>query len=463
MSHRSSSRANESATLRGNRANQRDATQSCSYKTFRASGAKEFFGTEGAVGLLSWFENMEYVLHMTAIAQPWEDFKKLMMEEYCPDDEIKKLESEFWNHKMVGSDIDGYTVRFHKLARLVPHMVTPESQRVNRYIRGLAPEIKPYVTSSEPATIQRAVSMANRLTTDGIKDGLFKKKENAGNKRRSNDQNRNRGRDDRNKRQRTGGNFALTVPEQGQGQRQYAGQHPKCAKCNFHHSGGNRPNPVLAIEGNTNQGNNRNRAQGRAFGLGVAEAPQDLNVLTGTFSLNDHFATVLFDSGADYSFISTKFLPLINTKPSVISPGYEIEIASGVIVETNKIIRGCRLELEGHTFIIDLIPFGYGSFDVVVGMDWLSKLRAKIVCYEKIVQILLSNRDILEVHGECPEGNLKQLKTMKVNELKLKDIPVVREFPGVFPKDLSGLPPSREVEFGIDLIPRAVPVAKSPY
>nr|GEZ04965.1 hypothetical protein [Tanacetum cinerariifolium] len=203
------------------------------------------------------------------------------------------------------------------------------------------------------------MSMANRLTTDGIKDGLFKKKENAGNKRRSNDQNRNRGRDDRNKRKRTGGNFALTVPKQGQGQRQYAGQHSKCAKCNFHHS-------------------------------------------------------VLFDSGADYSFISTKFLPLINMKPSDVSPGYEIKIASGVIVETNKIIRGCRLELE-------------------------------------------------EVHGERPEGNLKQLKTMKVNEPKLKDIPLVCEFPGVFLEDLLGLPPSRDVEFCIDLILRVVPVAKSPY
>nr|GFA75537.1 reverse transcriptase domain-containing protein [Tanacetum cinerariifolium] len=108
--------------------------------------------------------------------------------------------------------------------------------------------------------------MANRLTTDGIKDGLFKKKKNIGNKRRSNDQNRNRGRGDRNKRQRTGKNFALTTPEQGQGQR---------------------------------------------------------------------------------SFISTNFFPLINMKPSVISPGYEIELASDVKVETNKIIRGCRLELEG--------------------------------------------------------------------------------------------------------------------
>ncbi|GJT69391.1 reverse transcriptase domain-containing protein [Tanacetum coccineum] len=93
----------------------------------------------------------------------------------------------------------------------------------------------------------------------------------------------------------------------------------------------------------------------------------------------------------------------------------------------------------------------------------LSRPRAKIVCYEKILQISLSNKEILEVHGERPERNLKQLKTIKVNEPKLEDIPVVLEFPGVFPEDLSGLPPSRELEFCIDLIPGAVPVAKSPY
>ncbi|GJR85766.1 putative reverse transcriptase domain-containing protein [Tanacetum coccineum] len=142
---------------------------------------------------------------------------------------------------------------------------------------------------------------------------------------------------------------------------------------------------------------------------------------------------------------------------------YEIEIANDFKVENNKIVRGCRLELKGHTFIIDLIPFGHGSFDVIIGMDWLSKRRAKIVCFEKVVQIPLSNRENLEVHGERPKGNLKRLKTIKVNEPKLEDIPVVRELPGVFSEDLSGLPPSREVEFFIDLIPGAMHVPKSPY
>ncbi|GKE63231.1 hypothetical protein Tco_1513598, partial [Tanacetum coccineum] len=104
------------------------------------------------------------------------------------------------------------------------------------------------------------------------------------------------------------------------------------------------------------------------------------------------------------------------------------------------IVRGCRLELEGHTFIIDLIPFGHGSFDIP-----------------------LSNRENLEVHRERLEGNLKQLKNKKLNKSKLKDTHVLHDFPRMFLEDLSGLPPSREVEFHIDLIPGAMPVAKSSY
>ncbi|GJT98101.1 putative reverse transcriptase domain-containing protein [Tanacetum coccineum] len=165
---------------------------------------------------------------------------------------------------------------------------------------------------------------------------------------------------------------------------------------------------MLAIEGNHNQGNNGNQARGRAFVIGAVEAPHDPNIVTGTFSLNDHYAAVLFDSGVDYNFISTDFWPLINMKPSVISPDYEIKIANGLKIETNKI------------------------------------------------------RD-LEVHREYPKGNLKQLKTMKVDERKLEDIPVVRNFPSVFPEDLPGLPLFRKVEFRIDLVPEAMPIAKSPY
>ncbi|GKB07573.1 putative reverse transcriptase domain-containing protein [Tanacetum coccineum] len=230
----------------------------------------------------------------------------------------------------------------------------------------------------------------------------------------------------------------------------------------MHRAPGQAGNP-LALEGNRNARNNGNPARGRAFNINAADALQDPNVVTGTFSLNDHFATVLFDSGADFSFISTNFAPLLNVKPSIVNPGYVIEVADGKKVEVDRIIRDCKLELGNSLFIIDLIPLGHGSFDVIVGMDWLSKNKAVIVCHEKVVEIPLEGGGILRVQGERTLGVAKALMNAKVDEPKLSDILVVRDFVDVFPEDLSGLPPQRQVEFRIDLVPGATPVAKSPY
>ncbi|GJY25302.1 putative reverse transcriptase domain-containing protein [Tanacetum coccineum] len=199
------------------------------------------------------------------------------------------------------------------------------------------------------------------------------------------------------------------------------------------------------------------------FTRAPVDALQDPNVVTGTFSLNDHYATVLFDSGADFSFISTDFAPLLNMKPSFINPRYVIEVADGKKVEVDNIIRRCKLELGNSLFTIDLIPLGHGSFDVIVGMDWLSKHKAEIVCHEKVVRIPLESGKILHVQGERTSGIAKALSNVKVDKPRLSDISVVRDFVEVFPKDLSGLPSQRQVEFRIDLVLGATPVAKSPY
>ncbi|GKE05331.1 putative reverse transcriptase domain-containing protein, partial [Tanacetum coccineum] len=153
------------------------------------------------------------------------------------------------------------------------------------------------------------------------------------------------------------------------------------------------------------------------------EALQDPNFVTGTFSLNDHFATVLFDYGADFSFISTKFAPLLNMKPSIVNPGYVIEVADGKKVEVDRII----------------------------------------LCHEKVVEIPLEGSGILRVQGERTLGAAKALMNAKVDEPKLSDISIVRDFVDVFPEDLSRLPPQRQVELRINLVPRGTPVAKSPY
>ncbi|GJX82985.1 putative reverse transcriptase domain-containing protein [Tanacetum coccineum] len=136
---------------------------------------------------------------------------------------------------------------------------------------------------------------------------------------------------------------------------------------------------------------------------------------------------------------------------------YNIEMADGNLVGTNTVIQGCTLILLNQPFEIDLMPIKLGSFDVVIGMDWLSKYHARIICDKKVVHIPINDETLII------RGDRTQVMEKKLDEKGLEDIPVVREFLEVFPEDLPGLPPVRQVEFQIDLIPGAAPVARAPY
>ncbi|GJR59744.1 putative reverse transcriptase domain-containing protein [Tanacetum coccineum] len=178
-----------------------------------------------------------------------------------------------------------------------------------------------------------------------------------------------------------------------------------------------------------NRGNNGNQARGRAFVLGAEEARQDLNIVIGTFTLNNHYVTTLFDSDADYSFVSTSFIPLLGIEPSDLGFSYEIEIASGQLGKIDMVIKGWKLEIEGHVFDINLIPFGSRCFDIIIGMDWLSNYKAEIICHEKVVRIPLLNGKVLRVIGERPEEKMRHLRSAKTKEQNQEEIVVVRDFP----------------------------------
>ncbi|GJU30323.1 putative reverse transcriptase domain-containing protein, partial [Tanacetum coccineum] len=298
-----------------------------------------------------------------------------MTDKYCPRGEIKKLEAEMWNLKV------------------------KESDKIEKYVGGLPDMIHGSVMASKPKTMQDAIKFATELmdkrSTLLLNDrGLCNRVSHLARDCRSTAN-------------------ANTANNQ-RGTR--AGQKPTCYECGAQ-GHFKRDCPKLKNNNHGNQGGNGN-APAKVYAVGRAGTNPDSNVVTGTFLLNNRYASVLFDTGADRSFVSTAFSSQIDITPSTLDHYYDVELADERIIGLNAIIRGCTLNFLNHPFNIDLMPIELGSLEVIIGMDWLAKYQAVIVCVEKIV---------------------------------------------LFPEDFLGLPPTRQVEFQIDLIPGAAPVARAPY
>ncbi|GJX80742.1 putative reverse transcriptase domain-containing protein [Tanacetum coccineum] len=202
-------------------------------------------------------------------------------------------------------------------------------------------------------------------------------------------------------------------------------------------------------------------AVGNAEKKGNASRDPDSNVVTGTFLLNNRYASILFDTGADRSFISTAFSSLIDIAQTPLENSYDVELADGKIVGVDTIMRGCTLNFLNHPFNIDLMPVELGSFDVIIGMDWLRRCHAVIVCDEKLVRIPYGNETLIFCGNESNNGRESRLTIISCS--KAQEYMAKGYFPEVFPEDLPGLPPTRPVEFQIDLILGAAPVARAPY
>ncbi|GJV10203.1 putative reverse transcriptase domain-containing protein [Tanacetum coccineum] len=171
-----------------------------------------------------------------------------------------------------------------------------------------------------------------------------------------------------------------------------------------------------------NKDGGNGNAQGWVYAVGNAEkrgnAPgnPDANVVTGTFLLNNHYASILFDTGADRSFTSTAFRSLINIAPTSLENCYDVELADGKLVEIDTIIRGCTLNFLGNPFNIDLLPVELGSFDVIVGMDWLRRCHAVIVCDEKLVQIPYGSETLTFCGNESSNGRESRLTVISCSK-----------------------------------------------
>ncbi|GJW54797.1 putative reverse transcriptase domain-containing protein [Tanacetum coccineum] len=323
----------------GARRNER-ATRECTYPDFMKCQPLNFKGTEGVVELTQWIEkNGNY-----------------------------------------------------ELALLYGRMFPEESDKIEKYVSGLPDMIHRSVVASKAKTMQEATEMAIKVMDKRI----------------------------------------WTVEK-----KQYGGSKSLCSKCNYHHDGPyaskcHKCNKVglfahdYKSTANANNSNNQKgtrsgqkptcyecRVQGhfkmecpklkynnnrcnqvgggnapaKVYVVGYAGTNLDSNVMTGMFLLNNRYASILFDTDVDRSFVSPAFSSQIDITPTALDHYYDVELADERIIGFNTILRGCTLNILNHPFNIDLMPVELGSFNAIIGMDWLVKYQAIIVCADKIVHI----------------------------------------------------------------------------
>nr|GFB99437.1 hypothetical protein [Tanacetum cinerariifolium] len=298
-----------------------------------------------------------------------------------------------------------YTQRYQELALLCGRMFSEEADKIEKYVRGLPDMIHGSVVASKPKTMQEAIEIATELMDKKIR--TFAERETASKRKFENTSRntQNQQRQHSNKRQNTGRVYTAA-----------SGQKPTCYECGVQ---GHFRRECPKLKNNNNHGNQggRNNAPARVYAVGRAGTDPDANVVTGTFLLNNRYVSVLFDTGANRSFVSTTSSTQINNTPSTLDHCYDVELADGRIIGLNTILRGCTLNLLNHPFNIDLMPVELGSFDAIIGMDWLEKYQAVIVCAEKIVR--KKGFPIFLAHITTKEVEDKSKKK------RLEDVPIV--------------------------------------
>nr|GEV21707.1 putative reverse transcriptase domain-containing protein [Tanacetum cinerariifolium] len=389
----------------------------CTFQDFLKCKPCTFLGAKGIVRLTCWFKKIETVFNISN----------------CPPKyQVKYATCTLHNNALTWWNSHKRTIGVD-----------------DRGLLELPDNIQRNVIAANPARLQDVIRLVNQLMDKKLQGYAARSAEN---KRRMESNPRdNRGQQPPFKRQNTTGQNVARAYMARNNERKGPGHFKKdCPKLRNQ----NRRNQTRNKTRNKTGGN---EVTAKAYIIGGRGTNPDSNVVTGTFLLNNYYASMLFDSGADRSCVSTTFSALLNIAPSTLDISYAIELVDGRVLETNIILKGCTLGLLGYPFNIDLIHVELGSFDVIIRMDWLEKYHTLIVCDEKVVRIPYGD-EVLIIRGDNCDCEIMSKKAEdKSEEKRLEDVPIVREFLKVFPEDLPGLPPARQVEFQIDLFPGAAP------
>ncbi|KAI3795275.1 hypothetical protein L1987_37926 [Smallanthus sonchifolius] len=470
----------------------------CTYKGFKDGDPPKFDGSKDSVATLEWIERMNAVINISECRpdqavkyvahsftnealswwrniqrtkspnsinrMTWDDLKKLIIQKFCPQNEIDRVENEFLNLKAGNMTHRQYTSRFNELAQLIPHLVETEDRLIKYYVKGLPQRVRVHVKANLPSTFESVVNLSGIVYDDYANEDPAPETQ----KRKWENPSRGTGR----------GNVTT------ENKKPRSDKYETCKKCGRQHFGECRVGSTTCYRDcrktrQSGSGKEKEQEQPktrtRAYALIEEEARGNPDVVSGTFLVNDEHAAILFDSGASKSFISNAFSRKLNCIINTVVKAFSVQTAVGKNSAVFQVTEDCIIEIEGHKFPSRLFLLTLGGLDIVLGMDWLAANEAQIICKRKRIHLKAPSGCPITVHGDwnCTMPNIISMikaesymrrgceaylayvidDRMKTKELE--NVPVVCNFPEVFVEDLPGLPPDWEIEFQIDLLPGA--------
>jgi hypothetical protein len=393
--------------------------------------------------------------------------------------------------------VEQYAAKFIELSRFAPYLVATEELKARKFERGLHPRIMNQIVGFEINNLSDLISKASVIErTQKINAEYFNQK-----KRSAPQGNRHGGPPQHaNKRRFYQPPMRNNAPQQHNNQGG-GGQRPPCPKCGRAHGGNclygqsgcfkcGKPGhlardcrtPANNQVGQNRQEGQRHTAPARVYALTHGDAEASNEVVTGTLLIFPYKASVLFDSGATHSFVSCSFAKTACLKSELMDVDLAVATPVGKTVVCTSVVKNCPVMVEDHVMPANLVIFEMSGFDVILGMDWLSMFHACVDCFRKEVVFRPPGATEFKVRGDRGINPPKLISALHATRLlkkgcsgflacvmedkpetKIEEIPVVKDFPDVFPEDLPGIPPNREVEFTIDLLPGTAPISKAPY
>ncbi|KAL0533445.1 hypothetical protein IC582_030285 [Cucumis melo] len=443
----------------------------------------------------AWWETTERMLGGDVSQITWQQFKESFYAKFFSASLRDAKRQEFLNLEQGDMTVEQYDAEFDMLSRFAPKMIATEAPRADKFIRGLRLDIQGLVRAFRPATHADALRLAVDLSLQERANSskTAGRGSTSGQKRKAEQQlvpvpQRNF---------RAGGEFRRFQQKPFEAGEAARGK-PLCTTCGKYHLGrlfGTRTCFKCRQEGHTADrcplrltGNAQNQGagaphQGRVFATNKTEAEKAGTVVTGTLPVLGHYALVLFDSGSLHSFISSAFVLHARLEVEPLHHVLSVSTPFEECMLSKEKVKTCQIEIAGHVIEVTLLVLDMLDFDVILGMDWLAANHTSIDCSRKEVTFNPPSRASFKFKGEgsrsLPQvisairaskllsqgtwGILASVVDTREADVSLSSEPVVRNYPDVFPEELLGLPPHREVEFAIELEPGTVPISRAPY